>query len=120
MGNKLWKDLKKIEWGDTSQLLTQPCDKMSISSSIEKGNTEAKFIGRLLVLRFSYLNEEYQEIVNSKDFGLQSFWSNIGGFIGIFLGYSLLQTPDLFASIIVFLRRRKIIFYDKTSNPVAQ
>ena len=106
---KLWKDLKKVEWGDTSQLLTQPCDKMSVSTSVEKSNTIAKFIGHLMVFRFSYLNEEYQEIINTKDFGFQGFWSNIGGFIGIFLGYSLLQTPDLFASIIAFLRRTKCV-----------
>ena len=117
--NKLWKDLKKIEWGDTSQLLTQPCDKMSVSTSIEKSNTDAKFIRHLLVFRFSYLNEEYQEIVNSKDFGLQSFWSNIGGFIGIFLGYSLLQTPDLFSYMITLLRKKKMNFNDKISNPAA-
>ena len=111
--NTLWQDLKSTEWGDTSQLLTQPCDKMSVSTSIEKSSTDAKFIRRLLVFRFSYLNEEYQEIINSKDFGLQSFWSNIGGFIGIFLGYSLLQTPYLFANILTFLRRKNMRFNNK-------
>ena len=66
---KLIDELNEIEWGDASKFLTEPCDKMSISTSVEKSKTVAKFIHHLLVLRFSYLNEDYQEIVNVKDFG---------------------------------------------------
>ena len=99
-----WGELNKLKWEDASEFLTQPCDKMSISTSVEKSNTVSKLIGHVMVIHFAYLNEEYQEIVNSKDFGLQSFWSNIGGFIGIFLGYSLLQIPDLLAKSISFLK----------------
>ena len=102
---KLIDELNEIEWGDASKFITEPCDKMSISTSVEKSKTVAKFIHHLLVLRFSYLNEDYQEIVNVKDFGFENFWSNIGGFIGIFLGYSLLQIPDLLAKAISFLKK---------------
>ena len=102
---KLIDELNEIEWGDASKFLTEPCDKMSISTSVEKSKTVAKFIHHLPVLRFSYLNEDYQEIVNVKDFGFENFWSNIGGFIGIFLGYSLLQIPDLLAKTISFLKK---------------
>ena len=48
-----------------------------------------------LVLDFVYMEDFYQEIINVRDFGFESFWSGIGGFVGIFLGYSLLQIPDL-------------------------
>ena len=48
-----------------------------------------------LVLDFVYMDDFYQEIVNVRDFGFESFWSGVGGFVGIFLGYSLLQIPDL-------------------------
>ena len=27
--------------------------------------------------------------------GFESFWSGVGGFVGIFLGFSLMQIPDL-------------------------
>ena len=37
----------------------------------------------------------YEEIEYSKDFGSESFISNLGGFIGIFLGYSMMQLPEL-------------------------
>ena len=39
--------------------------------------------------------ETFQEIQNVRDFGIESMWSGSGGFIGIFLGYSLLQVPDI-------------------------
>ena len=36
-----------------------------------------------------------QEIGNIQDFGFEAFYSGTGGYVGIFLGYSLLQLPDL-------------------------
>ena len=33
---------------------------------------------------------------NEKDFGLEALGSGIGGFVGIFLGYSVLNVVDLF------------------------
>ena len=70
----------------------QPCDYMTIITSILQKNPE---LGIYLVLEFVYMDDFYQEIVNVRDFGFESFWSGVGGFVGIFLGYSLLQTPDL-------------------------
>ena len=37
----------------------------------------------------------YEEISQVEDFGPQDFISNLGGFIGIFLGYSMMQIPEL-------------------------
>ena len=47
------------------------------------------------VIKFLYLEKFYQEIRHSEEFGFESFISNLGGFVGIFLGYSLMQLPDL-------------------------
>ena len=41
----------------------------------------------------------FQEIVNARDFGAESCWSGMGGFVGIFLGYSILQLPDILFSV---------------------
>ena len=46
-------------------------------------------------IRFLYKDKYYQEIEYLSDFGPESFLSNFGGFVGIFLGYSLLQLPEL-------------------------
>ena len=49
-----------------------------------------------LKVSISYSTETYQEINNVRDYDLETLWSSIGGFIGIFIGYSLLQVADLF------------------------
>ena len=48
-----------------------------------------------LVINFLYKGTHYQEIENVRDFGFESFWSGVGGFVGIFLGYSIMQFPEL-------------------------
>lgn len=47
-----------------------------------------------VVLRLYFEMEEYQEIKNERDFGLEMLLSSIGGFIGMFIGFGLLQTLD--------------------------
>lgn len=42
-----------------------------------------------------YMTEVYRETTIQKHFGMLSLWSQIGGFVGIFLGFSLLQLPEL-------------------------
>jgi hypothetical protein len=102
---KVMEEVAKHEWGDVKSFLIPPCDKMSISTSIQKSNTVQKYLGHLMLLRFHYLDEDYQEIENVRDFGMETFWSSIGGFIGIFLGYSLLQIPDLLWTGICWAKR---------------
>ena len=70
----------------------QPCDYMKVSTGVLQKKLE---YNHWLVLDFVYMDDFYQEIVNVRDFGFESFWSGVGGFVGIFLGYSLLQIPDL-------------------------
>ena len=46
-------------------------------------------------VEIQYLEKYYEEIQQLKDFDFQDFISNLGGFIGIFLGYSMMQIPEL-------------------------
>ena len=46
-------------------------------------------------LQISYVEKYYEKITQEEDFGFQDFWANLGGFIGIFLGYSMMQIPDI-------------------------
>ena len=59
------------------------------------------------IVRFSYIDKFYEEIQYSKDFGPESFLSNVGGFIGIFLGYSMMQFPELLVEILASFRKFK-------------
>ena len=42
-----------------------------------------------------YEETDYEEVTNTKSFDFASLVSGVGGFIGIFLGYSILQIPDV-------------------------
>ena len=78
-----------------------PCDTMTIQMSDVLNDYDLS--SRYLKLKFQYSEEMYQEITNKQDFGFESFGSYVGGFIGIFLGYSLLQVPELIIEIVAQL-----------------
>ena len=46
-------------------------------------------------IKFTYQEQYYQELEYLPGFDLETFISNVGGFVGIFLGYSLMQFPEL-------------------------
>ena len=57
------------------------------------------------LIKLEYRERHYQEIKYAEDFGFESFWSGLGGYVGIFLGYSLLQIPEL-------LGKYKVMYLD--------
>ena len=74
-----------------------PCEAMTITSTVghSKSKPETGYDRTYLQINLHYDTGTYKVIKNSKSFNLESLWSQIGGFIGIFLGYSLLQLPDI-------------------------
>ena len=91
----------------------QPCTEMEsvISSTATSLSYQADslFSGGLfstwsrlsrLKIKLRYNVKHYNLATNEKSFTMWSLWSQIGGFIGIFLGYSLLQLPALVGYVI--------------------
>ena len=75
--------------------LTMPCNTMIVSMGVVA--TQVKKEKRhYLMLSIVYSTSQYQEIINVRDFDFDSMFSAMGGFVGIFLGHSLLQFGDLF------------------------
>ena len=75
-----------------------PCNEMSFSVNTDTEHRKIGWSGitnNTMRFKIKYLDNKFQEIVNEKAFSFEMFWSSIGGFIGIFLGYSLLQVPQL-------------------------
>ena len=70
----------------------------------------------LLDLEFIQGNEMYQEIDNVRYFTLESCWSAIGGFVGIFVGYSLLQLPELFVKYCQWLNKKVLSSLQRAKN----
>ena len=72
---------------------TNPCNEMGINVNIKNKDKNQESEERV-VLKFVYRMQKYQEIKNEKEFSLEMLWSGIGGFVGMFIGYSMLQLLD--------------------------
>ena len=81
-----------------------PCNQMEVFS---KYDTEEQNESGDSRVKFLYADTVYEEIQNSKSFDLESFVSGVGGFIGIFLGYSILQLPELLEVVACLVRNLK-------------
>ena len=88
----VYKLLTNME--ETLEKYLESCTEMTIVSSIQFGSTTIELHKRRFEMKVNYLTESYQEIANQRDFSGEALWSSIGGLVGIFLGYSLMQIPD--------------------------
>ena len=65
-----------------------PCDEMTVTSTLNVNYVRTG-------VQIQYMVFGYEEMIDRREFGFELFWSSTGGFIGMFLGASLLQIPDL-------------------------
>ena len=87
-----------------------PCDRISQSAvwnwqDLDKGQLQDYSLANgsrkeIVPIRFYYQDDYYQEIEYLPDLDVETLISNIGGFVGIFLGVSLMQIPDLIGNLI--------------------
>ena len=70
-----------------TNLYIGPCNQMTTSASV----TQFDFNDNNMLIGFSYFIEEYRLTYNRRAFSFESLWSAIGGFVGMFLGFGLLQ-----------------------------
>ena len=83
-----------------------PCNEM-ILLSIDNINNEPSPKPTDISLEFIYPERSYEEIKYNKMMGFEGWLSNVGGFVGIFLGYSMLQIPELLAYMIGFFKENR-------------
>ena len=88
----------------TTDIFTEyqpPCLDMfnTLSLSLMKRYDDVSNRKEYVTIELWYADKYYQEINQSQDFGIQDFISNLGGFIGIFLGYSMMQIPALLGNL---------------------
>ena len=83
---------------DVMDLYDPPCDEMMVNPGVQQ-QADPSNIGTTITVQCMYQDKTYVEFVNVRDFGLESLWSNAGGFIGMILGYSVLQIPAAIGQI---------------------
>ena len=83
-----------------------PCTRMRILTSIKFLDYYKKNKTRI---DFRYLTREFEEIRNVRDFDLETMIGNIGGYVGMIMGISILQISYfLVTSCTKFVRSLKI------------
>ena len=111
---KIYSNFITNKWNSTANRYLPPCNKMKVSSDMEISENNTPYISKILqsknlnMLEFLYLTNEYEEIMNVKSVDLEDLFSQIGGSVGILLGYSILQIP----SLISIIKRFLVIIYD--------
>ena len=87
----------------------RPCNKMKITTGVKFLNFYREDV---LKVDFRYLSNEYEEIKNVRDIGLENLVANIGGYVGMLLGVSLLQCSTFLITI-----SQKLITKRSRNNP---
>ena len=92
-----------------------PCNEMTLLS-INSVNNEPSPKPHDVSFCFIYSDKIYEEIKYSAKMGFESWLSNVGGFSGIFLGYSMMQMPDLLIFFMNLYHKKKYKLVKSKSN----
>ena len=84
-------------YGDISSLYIPPCYDMMATVNVDR--KKIPWNPSLFAMELTYIYRKHQEIVNERYFSFETFWSSVGGLIGIFISYSLLEIPELLVGL---------------------
>ena len=88
-----------------------PCSEMTVIFNVlndaMSGHSGKKYGPKIEV---HYLDQKYKEIISFRDFDIEMLWSSVGGLIGMFLGFSLSQTPELILRCLKICRKGELTF----------
>ena len=76
----------------------QPCSQMNIVYSITQSDQvpNRRELIKHLILKIQFSPETYKQTKNYEAFTFTCLYSQVGGLVGMFLGYSVMQLPHLF------------------------
>ena len=96
VSRKMSKDIYKLY--TTYLRYTPPCEQMDVISTVntyKQKLSDANKQKNQLRIHFIFLTKKYEEVQSIREYGMDSLWAEVGGYIGIFLGYSLLQVVEV-------------------------
>ena len=95
---------------DTNTVLNDndiPCDEMLVLT-IDSINNNPNPIPGDIGLKFYYTEKIFEEIQYIRAIPFENWLSNVGGFVGIFLGYSMIQFPEFLICLSNIFDKMKI------------
>ena len=108
-------DLLSDDWGSpkkgTYPLPCQVIENLTYDYS-EKSGFDSRANSSFMVL-VHFPNLKYREITHVQEYDVESMVGNIGGYIGLLLGYSLLHFPTFMLSVFAFIKKK---FFSRISH----
>ena len=98
--DKFIKDVKTIKSENDI-----PCDEMLVLT-IDSINNNPNPTPSDISIQFFYTEKIYEEIKYLRAIEFENWLSNVGGFVGIFVGTSLSQAPSLVANSFTWIRNK--------------
>ena len=87
-----------IYFENGTKLFMPNCRHMTIT--FDMAQADVSYSQGNIGFTINYGSESYKYFKNVRSFSIYDFWSQVGGFIGMLLGYSLLQVPDILMGMI--------------------
>ena len=56
-------------------------------------------------MNFNFLTKQYEEIQSTREYGIENLWAEVGGYIGMLMGFSLIQVFDLLLMLVKWMQR---------------
>ena len=85
---------------------------MTIAFDMASEPEPGSYGGGMLGFTLYYGSKNYKYFRNVRSFGIYDLWSQIGGFIGMLLGYSLIQTPSIMREVIAKTKSKTSKIYN--------
>ena len=108
-------DLLHDDWGSPKKgTYPSPCqviENLTYDYS-EKSGVDSRAKSRFMVL-VHFPNQKYREITHVQEYDVESMVGNIGGYIGLFLGYTLLHFPRFMLSVFAYIKNK---FFPRISH----
>lgn len=92
--NDDWGSPKKGTYPSPCQIIENLSYEYSEKTGIDSNPDDSRFM--VLV---NFPNRKYREITHVQEYDIESMVGNIGGYIGLFLGYSLLHFPKFLLNL---------------------
>ena len=64
-------------------------------------------------LKIIFVSEEIKFVYQEKAYPFWSFGAEVGGYVGMFLGYSIMQVPDLVNTAVVTAINLSMLIYKR-------
>ena len=91
--------------------IAEPCNRMTTLVHLEKETEDGDTVWTSadsydkLIVQMRYEDDMYMEVINTKEFRFKTFFGNVGGLIGIFLGVSLSHIPQFIYDVIGWFKK---------------